>query len=304
MKDLDFLLIDVFADEPFGGSRLTLFPSGRDLPASMMHAIAREMSPGETAFMLDRPRRGAHRGRLRVFTPEVELPVAGHAMLGATFGLDVLGWRDPADVAQSFRWVLEGGEVPVTTRGSGKDAIYGLAHGEPTFLGQYFHRDRVAAALGLDESEIAITGLPCEIISTGLPIHIVPVGSLAAVRQATLRRRDADVIARDLGFGDLFVFACETEDPEASVHCRMFAPHFGIPEDPASGVALGALAAYLVKHRLIRWTTELAFVAEQGLEMGRPSRLYVAADVRGGQATDISVGGRCILVGRGTITLP
>ncbi len=304
MKELDFLLIDVFADEPFGGSRLTLFPSGRDLPVAVMHTIAREMSPGETAFVLDRPGRRADRARLRVFTPEVELPVAGHAMLGATFGLDVLGWREVADQSRPFVWQLEGGDAPVTTRGLGDDAIYGLAHGEPTFLGQYYHRDRVAAALGLDEAEIAVTGLPCEVISTGLPIHIVPVGSLAAVRQATLRRRDADVIARDLGFGDLFVFTCETADPEASVHCRMFAPHFGIPEDPASGVALGALAAYLVKHRLIRWSDRLAFLAEQGLEMGRPSRLFVEATVRGGEATDISVGGRCILVGRGKITLP
>jgi trans-2,3-dihydro-3-hydroxyanthranilate isomerase len=303
LKDLDFLLIDVFADEPFGGSRLTLFPSGRDLPASVMHAIAREMSPGETAFMLERPGRRADQARLRVFTPEVELPVAGHAMLGATFGLDILGWREAGD-QRPFVWQLEGGAVPITTRRVGDDAIYGLAHGEPTFLGQYFHRDRVAAALGIDEAEIAVTGLPCEIISTGLPIHVVPVGSLAAVREVTLRRRDADVIARDLGFGDLFVFTCETVDAAATVHCRMFAPQYGIPEDPASGVALGALAAYLVKHRLLRWSDRLSFVAEQGLEMGRPSRLYVEATVRGGQATDISVGGRCILVGRGSITLP
>jgi trans-2,3-dihydro-3-hydroxyanthranilate isomerase len=303
LKDLDFLLIDVFADEPFGGSRLTLFPTGRDLPASIMHTIAREMSPGETAFMLERPGRNADRARLRVFTPEVELPVAGHAVLGATFGLDVLGWRESAD-GRPFNWQLEGGDVPITTRRVGDDAIYGLTHGEPTFLGQYFHRNRVAAALGIDEAEIAVTGLPCEIISTGLPIHVVPVGSLAAVREVTLRRRDADVIAGDLGFGDLFVFTCETVDPAASVHCRMFAPQYGIPEDPASGVALGALAAYLVKHRLIRWADRLSFVAEQGLEMGRPSRLYVEASVRGGQATDISVGGRCILVGRGSITLP
>jgi trans-2,3-dihydro-3-hydroxyanthranilate isomerase len=304
LKELDFLLIDVFADEPFGGSRLTLFPAGGDLPVAVMHAIAREMSPGETAFVLGRPGRRDARGRLRVFTPEVELPVAGHAMLGATFGLDVLGWRDAGAALRTFVWELEGGDVPITTRGAGVDAIYGLAHGEPTFLGQYFHRDRVAAALGLDEAEIAITGLPCEVISTGLPIHIVPVGSLAAIRQATLRRHDADLIARDLGFGDLLVFTCETVDPEVSVHCRMFAPHFGIPEDPASGVALGALAAYLVKHRLLRWSDRLAFIAEQGLEMGRPSRLYVEAAVRAGEATDISVGGRCLLVGRGKLNLP
>jgi trans-2,3-dihydro-3-hydroxyanthranilate isomerase len=110
-------------------------------------------------------------------------------------------------------------------------------------------------------------------------------------------------VARDLGFGDLFVFTCETVAPDAAVHCRMFAPHFGIPEDPASGAATGALTAYLVKHRLLKFDRDLKFISEQGLEMGRPSRLYVEADVREGRAVDIRVGGSCVLVGEGRIRL-
>ena len=146
--------------------------------------------------------------------------------------------------------------------------------------------------------------MPCEIISTGLPIHIVPVGSLDAVMAINLRRREADVIARDLGFGDLFVFTFETVTDEAAVHCRMFAPHFGIPEDPASGAATGSLAAYLVKHRLVRFTDSLQIISEQGLEMGRPSRLFVEAEVENAKARNIQVGGHCVLVGRGSIELP
>jgi trans-2,3-dihydro-3-hydroxyanthranilate isomerase len=119
-----------------------------------------------------------------------------------------------------------------------------------------------------------------------------------------LRRRDADAIARDLGFGDLFVFTCETTSDDATVHCRMFAPHFGIPEDAASGAASGALMAYLVKHRLVKHHHQVRVVIEQGLELGRPSRIVVDAEIVGGQARSIQVGGQCVLVGTGSINVP
>ena len=171
-------------------------------------------------------------------------------------------------------------------------------------MGQYFHRKKVARTLGISEEEIAITGLPCEVISTGLPIHIVPLGSLEAMEQINLRRRDADAIAGDIGFGDLFAFTCETVKKGSTVHCRMFAPHFGIPEDPASGAATGALAAYLVKHRLVKFTDRVRIVSEQGLEMGRPSRLVAEAKIFGGSAGSIQVGGSCVAMGTGRIVLP
>ena len=106
------------------------------------------------------------------------------------------------------------------------------------------------------------------------------------------------------GFGDLFVFTCETEDPEATVHCRMFAPHFGIPEDAASGAATGALVAYLLKHRLVKLAPRVRIVSEQGLEMGRPSRIIAETDVINGQAQAIAVGGGCVEVGSGCIRIP
>jgi trans-2,3-dihydro-3-hydroxyanthranilate isomerase len=308
--ELEYLLIDVFTDRAFGGSRLTLFPGPVALPADLMQQLAQEMGCGETAFVV--AQHGDERAQLRVFTPSVEIPFAGHAVLGATFGLDRLGRRAPEARASVFTWELEAAPARVITEaaateppdGSAAD-VYSLLHERPQFVGQYYNRAKVARTLGLPESEIAITGLPCEIISTGLPIHVVPVGSLEAVESISLQRKEADAIARDIGFGDLFVFTCETVDPGATVHCRMFAPHLGIPEDPASGAATGALAAYLAKHRLLKSRGDrISFVSEQGLEMRRPSRLVVTAEIENGAAVRIRVGGHCVLVGEGTVRLP
>ncbi len=299
--ELDFLLIDVFTDSPFGGSRLYFFPDGHAVPEKTMQQVAMEMGAGETAFLVPARSAGENRAALRVFTPAAEIPFGGHSVLGATFALEQLGRRQPVVEESTFRWELEAGHFDVTTSGEEGQRVFSLVQDEPVFLGQYFHRSKVARTLGVAEDEIAITGLPCEVISTGLPIHIVPLSTLEAVENITLRRRDADAIARDLGFGDLFVFTCETVHSDSTVHCRMFAPHFGIPEDPASGAATGALVAYLVKHRLVKHEPRIRVVSEQGLEMGRPSRLVASANVQGGQARAITVGGHCVLVGSGKL---
>jgi len=304
--NLNFLLIDVFTDRPFGGSRLYLFPDGDLVPGTMMQELAMELGAGETAFIVSAKGSGPRRSGLRVFTPAAEIPFGGHSVLGATFALDHLERRVRPDsaVAEPFTWELEAGHYQVATRYAEDCVAYSLMQDDPVFMGQYFHRNKVARTLGISEDEIAITGLPCEIISTGLPIHIVPLGSLEAMEAINLRRRDADAIARDLGFGDLFAFTCETVGEDATVHCRMFAPHFGIPEDAASGAATGALIAYLVKHRLVKLTPHIRVISEQGMELGRPSRIIADAEIRGGQAFDIRVGGQCVLVGDGCISIP
>jgi len=301
--ELKFLLIDVFTDHAFGGSRLYVFPDGAGVPTDMMQNLAMELGGGETAFIVPPTGPGAGRAGLRVFTPSAEIPFGGHSVLGATFALDYLGQRSRSQNPASYTWDLEAGHYEVLTSNEGDTVLYSLCLDAPVFMGQYFHRGKVARTLGLPEDDIAITGLPCEVISTGLPIHIVPLASLDAMERIILRHRDADAIARDLGFGDLFVFTCETVQSEATVHCRMFAPYFGIPEDAASGAATGALVAYLVKHRLVKYSSRVRIISEQGLEMGRPSRLVAEAGISGGQATDIRVGGQCVMVGSGSINI-
>lgn len=306
--NLQYMIIDVFTSEPFGGSRLNLFTHGDHVPVELMQKLAMEMGTGETAFIVSARQEGPHRAGLRVFTPSAEIPFGGHSVLGATFALDQSGLGGSGDPSDTYVWELETGSYVVKIKDENAKRIYSLVQDDPDFLGQYFHRTKVAQTLGLAEEEIAITGLPCEVISTGLPIHIVPLTSLEAMSRINLRRREADSIAADLGFGDLFVFTCETEASEATVHARMFAPHFGIPEDPASGAACGALVAYLVKHRLVKHrlvkqSACIQVVVEQGLEMGRPSRLIAEAIVKGGTAREITVGGSCVLVGQGTIDI-
>lgn len=302
--ELDFLLIDVFTDRHFGGSPLYLFPDAGEVPERYMQQLASELGYGETAFIVSARSGGERRSGLRVFTPAAEIPFGGHSVLGATFAIDQLGRRAESDRERPFTWELEAGQYQVMTRVEDGRPLYSLVQDAPVFLGQYFHRKKVARTLGIPEDEIAITGLPCEVISTGLPIHVVPLASLESMEAINLRRRDADAIAGDIGFGDLFVFTCETVDPDATVHCRMFAPHFGIPEDPASGAATGALAAYLIKHRLVKPAEQVRIISEQGLEMGRPSRLIADVKVYEGQASSIQVGGTCVAMGSGRITVP
>jgi len=292
---LEHVQLDVFTDVPFGGSRLTVFPDGGGLSTSLMQTIAREMGTSETAFIIP----GDDRPRLRIFTPSAEIPHSGLSLVGATGALHAAG-AIPGEAPEAHvTWITEAGLFPVVVDRQGEAPLFSLALEPAEFIGQYYQRGKVARALGIDESEITVTGLPCEIVSTGLPIHIVPVGSLEAVRSIRLSRSAANHIVRDLGFGDLFVFTCEAED--ADVHSRMFAHDFGIPEDAATGSACGSLVAYMVKHRLVPPGPRARIVCEQGLEMGRPSRLVAEADVSSGQARSIRVGGHCVKIGEGRL---
>jgi len=185
-------------------------PAGAEIPADLMQKIAMELGSGETAFIMPGSSGEPDQSGLRVFTPTAEIPFGGHSLLGATFALDHLGRRTSATGSSTFVWQLEAGNYPVETRAAGDSISYSLLQDDPVFMGQYFHRSKVASTLGLPEDEITITGLPCEVISTGLPIHIVPLSSLDAMARISLRHREAEAIASDLGFGDLFVFTCET----------------------------------------------------------------------------------------------
>ena len=301
MVDLDYMLIDVFTRVPFGGSRLTLFPDGSGLGAGVMQKIACEMGTPETAFVTGADA-AAGKGRLRIFTPSAEVPLSGLSVVGATCALDARGLIENEDAGTTFTWQTETGFHPVTLRPENGDTLYSMAHAPAAFIGQYYQRGKVARALGLREQDIAITGMPCEIVSAGLPIHIVPIASLDTMRSIKLSASGAREIVNDLGFGDLFVFTCETERDDADVHCRMFAHGFGIPEDAATGSAVGALIAYMIKHRLVPTGPRARIVCEQGLEMGRPSRLFVEADVEDGVAVAIHVGGHCVNIGEGRIS--
>ena len=132
--NLEFLLIDVFTDRPFGGSRLYLFPGGGDVPAELMQKLAMELGPGETAFIVPARSGGDERSGLRVFTPSAEIPFGGHSVLGATFAVDHYGLRQAAEDPVPFTWELEAGPYQVLTRPRSGQRVYSLVQDNPVFM--------------------------------------------------------------------------------------------------------------------------------------------------------------------------
>ena len=139
------------------------------------------------------------------------------------------------------------------------------------------------------------TGLPVQVVSTGVPQMMVPVRSLAEVHSLDASRLNTAAlnrVCRAVGTECVMVFTFQTEQPQADVHVRMFAPLLGVPEDPATGSANGALGAYLVRHRALPLTgPTVSIVSEQGSEIGRPSRLVVEVDLVADEIGAVRVGG-------------
>lgn len=297
-----YLLLDVFTEKAFGGNPLAVFPHGEDIDPSLLQPIARELNLTETTFVY--PARSPEAAAsLRIFTPDAEVPFAGHPIVGAAFALEHVGQLDAGCGETAFE--VENTAVPIRLlrSESGELLQATMTQQRPVFLGQFPRAELVAAALGLQASDLAITGLPSEVVSTGLPVHIVPVGDLDAMRRITLRPSRLKDVKDALGFSDLFVFCFETEDPTATVHCRMFAPGLGIPEDPASGSASGALGAYLVRRKVVPEKRLTRIICEQGIEMGRPSRVFVEVECQDTSIEAVRVGGSAVVVGEGTLSV-
>jgi trans-2,3-dihydro-3-hydroxyanthranilate isomerase len=157
--------------------------------------------------------------------------------------------------------------------------------------------------LSLEEADVD-TSLPLEVVSCGVPFLFVPLRTLDAARRARPR---ADLIEQVAGDGvppQVFVFTREVENASSTVHSRMFAPSFGITEDPATGAASGPLGCYLVRHRLVECDAAAEIVSEQGIEMGRPSFIRIRIERQGDEITAVRVGGQCHFMGEGFIEIP
>ena len=305
MKSYRFLQVDVFTDRPFGGNPLAVFPDAEGLSAEEMQQLAREMNLSETTFVLP-PRSPDADFRVRIFTPATELPFAGHPVVGTHWVLAHLGRVDLREPVTQVRFELGTGVLPADLHVSG-DRVERIVmtQDRPEFAAVLEDITDLAAGLGLAPEAIRETGLPVQVVSTGVPQMMVPVRSLAEVQSLGAHRLDVPALNRAchrVGTECVMVFSFETERPEAAVHVRMFAPLFGIPEDPATGSANGALGAYLVRHRVVPVgvpTTRIS--SEQGAELGRPSRLFIEVDSADGVPTRVRVGGQTVLVAEGAV---
>jgi len=299
MRRLHYHLVDVFTDRAFGGNPLAVCTNGRGLSAETMQAVAKEFNLSETTFVLppDDPR---HDWRVRIFTPGSELPMAGHPTIGTTFVLarEHLIRRGGAET----NIVLEEGVGPIPVRVEFKDGEPSFAEMSqplPKFGPEVKDRRAVAEMLSLDVKDVD-DNLPTEVVSCGVPFLYVPLRTLDAARRARPRADLMERAAESVGVPpQAFVFTREVEHEGSAVHSRMFAPNFGITEDPATGGASGPLGCYLVRHRLAR--AGAAIVSEQGIEMGRPSFIHITIEQTGDDISAVRVGGRCHFVGEGFI---
>jgi trans-2,3-dihydro-3-hydroxyanthranilate isomerase len=303
--DLPFHTLDVFTDATFGGNPLGVFPDATHLPTPLMQRIALEMNLSETVF-LGPPETPDGSARVRIFTPGVEVPFAGHPTVGTAV---FLASREGIDLPEDgdLTLVLEEnvGPVPVTVRMEGGEPVF--AQFTTALLPE--HRPsphanaELAAMVGLDEADLGGSGLEADMVSCGLPYFIIPVRTVDAVRRSVLDMSLWQRMVADGWAHHVYLVCMDAEGDGVDVHVRMYAPGSGVPEDPATGSAAAALGGYLSRADGRR-EASLSWVVEQGLEMGRPSLLFVEADRSEGETTAVRVGGSAVAVSRGTMRVP
>lgn len=310
MPSYRFYQVDVFADAPFGGNPLAVFPDAEGLTTAQMQHLALELNLSETTFVLPPSAPGAD-FKVRIFTPRAELPFAGHPLVGTHWVLAHLGRVALQEPTTQVAFELGVGVRAATLHVAGGQVTRVVTdHQRPQFQGTASANQvvRLAQALGLSAEAIAGAGAPVQAVSTGYCQLFVPVRSLAEVSAVDVLRLDATLLAEvceELGVDgpDAAVFSLETVHSDRNAHMRFFAPHQGIPEDPATGSASGGLAAYLVHHHLVPATPPVTtVVTEQGLEMDRPSRVMVDVEGEPDALTMVRVWGNVIPMMHGEFT--
>ncbi|MDB5653669.1 MAG: Trans-2,3-dihydro-3-hydroxyanthranilate isomerase [Tardiphaga sp.] len=301
---IDYVTLDVFTEHPFGGNPLAVIPDARGLDDARMQAIATEFNYSETTFVLP-PENPAHSARVRIFTPTDEIPFAGHPNVGTAF---VLG-RQPTlfgkPVADRMIFEEKAGLVHVDLmRERGEIVGAGFVAPRPLVIGDEVDVSLLAACVGLPPEAVSRVMHAPRVVSVGLPFAVAELddlAALAAARPNTLAFAEAGKKHwhRDDRFS-LFIYV-RTGNGIDRLRARMFAPLSNIPEDPATGSASAALAAYLVSLDP-RQDAHVAIAIEQGVEMGRPSAIGVEVEKRAGCVEAVRISGHCVPMMQGTLT--
>jgi trans-2,3-dihydro-3-hydroxyanthranilate isomerase len=300
LRSFEYALVDVFAERPLEGNMLAIFTDARGLSDAEMQALARETNLAETTFILpaespDQEHKGV---RVRIFTTQEELPFAGHPTLGTA---SWLFWNHPTlRGAEAITLDLKGG--PVTVRFRASDAampgVFGTMQQRDPVFGSIHTHDEVARVIGvpLDDLDEA---LPVQTVSTGLPFCIVPLRSLAALQRLEIPQAAAQAYLANSDAKFFYVIAPRKPGSGADFRARM---QFYNGEDPATGSASGCAISYLVRHGVVSSGRET--MLEQGIEILRPSQIFVQAALTDGHVGRVFVGGRTIPVASGQFSLP
>jgi trans-2,3-dihydro-3-hydroxyanthranilate isomerase len=300
MPNLDYFVVDAFTTEPLGGNPLAVVMNTCGLATDRMQAIAREFNLSETTFVERRPAtiEQAEGVRVRIFTPREELPFAGHPSLGTAA---VLKAHAPETVQDdTVTLALEVGPVPVRFEQSadGSAGHFGeMTQRNPEF-GAELDARMVARLTGLSADDLD-PALPAQVVSTGTAFAIVALRSLAALARLKANQEEATAWLRERGARWFYVLAPALDADGVKFRARM---QFYGGEDPATGSAAGCAIAYLVARGAV--PSETRVHVRQGVEMGRPSDLFLSAKKDSARVSDVRVGGSTVLVAKGQLFLP
>ena len=297
MRTYAFTQIDVFTSQPLQGNQLAVLPDAGGLSDAEMQAIAREMNLSETTFIL--PRDAATEARegvkTRIFTVEEELPFAGHPTLGTAFYLHSSRPQKPATVTLK----LEVGKIPVEFRPDAADPslVFGEMRQRDPEFGAVFSRDEIARATGIAADELD-DRWPIQAVSTGVAFTIVPFRRPETLRDLRFNFHQAAGWLERSGAKFLYFICPQRSGDGLKLKARMI---FYNGEDPATGSAAGCCAAWLVRHGLAKSDEQV--LIEQGEAVRRPSRIYVRASGGEGGVSNVRVGGHCVEILRGELSL-
>lgn len=280
---MKFYIVDCFAENKYQGNQLAVFIPDCPIATEEMQQIANEIGFSETTFILsDKQENGGY--DVRIFTPAIEVPFAGHPTLGTAHVIHHVLEQDTSD---KVLLNLQAGQIPVRVDGT---ALI-MSQNQPEF-GEILDAESVAGALSLTADDIR-NDYPVQWVSTGLEAVIVPLKSLDALEKCHVNYDERQRFI-DEHYACNILFFAEAED---GLHARVFMEDPGFLEDPATGSANGCLAAYLLKHDFYS-AQNLSYIVSQGNEMGRPSKLQVHAAFDGNAYT-IEVGGHAYIVAEG-----
>ncbi|MGK7901339.1 MAG: PhzF family phenazine biosynthesis protein [Hormoscilla sp.] len=288
MKNMTFYIVDVFAVGKYTGNQLAVFLDAGAISEAEMQQIALEMNYSETTFITSNEMRSGGGYDVRIFTPNKELPFAGHPTLGTAFIIQQALIKKPAS---RVNLNLKVGQIPVTWEGE----FLWMRQNQPTF-----HRElppeAIAPVINLGVEDID-TRFPIQEVDTGIPFIIVPLRTHKALKACRTDRAKYFELVEKTAAKEMLVFCPETYSPENNLSVRVFAEYLGIPEDPATGSANGCLAGYLVKHEYFG-EDSINVRVEQGYEINRPSLLLLKAQKKQSEI-EVNVGGKVVMVAKG-----
>jgi len=297
-----FHIVDVFGDERYSGNQLAVVRNAIDFPEPSLQKFAREMNFSETTFIMANESEIAGRSdvpfTVRIFTPNAELPFAGHPTVGTAFVIQQYIIRKKVP---KITLDLKIGPIDIIPEYESTDdgvKLLWMKQNEPKFSKSILNTTQLSKVLGLSRSDFD-SNYPIQEVSTGLPFIITPLKSMKALKKCKVDLDAYLALIRKTKAKSILVFAPGSHGTNSKLSVRMFSHYFGVPEDPATGSANGCLAAYLTRHEYFGGK-RVDIQVDQGYEIGRPSTLYLKTNPEGSKF-NVSVGGHVVPVAEGTL---